>query len=114
MPVDDLPCAGAAPPDRARTCQEDKMFQEVNQIEAASIERIVRPHVLPRDHYKKVEIEPPDHQQGKIQRAQSAKLFIPLQMRLHGQRPHHGDQMQEEDDVSHKRSGDFLPKKYLE
>src|SRR5579862_696522 len=63
----------------------------------------VRIHALPWNQRDYVKVEPPDQQHREIQRPKTSMPFILMNVRLHGYRCNHRDQMYEQHDVSGKK-----------
>src|SRR5579862_3158817 len=64
--------------------------------------------VLPGEDGVEVEIEPPNQQQGEVERAEASGALIVLEVGLQGESRHHGYKVKEDDDVAAVGVGHIL------
>src|SRR5581483_8387118 len=107
MAVNDAPVSCAANPYRSHASQKYEMLHQIKKIETAAVNRRVGRNVLPGNHEKQV--QPPHQQKRKIQTADARSGFVSLDVWPHGERRHHGDEVQEQNDITHKWIRNLLP-----
>ncbi len=77
----------AATPYEEQARSEHKFLAEVEQIETPAVHRFRQLHVLPWDHNKQIQKQPPGQQQSKIERPCADRMILLPLVRLNRKRP---------------------------
>jgi hypothetical protein len=86
---------------------------EIKSVKAEAVRLRIRGNVLPRNDYKKVQIQPPGEQQDEIQRCPAPALRAVVHVWPDGHGSHERDKMKKEDDVANERIRNLSAQEYL-
>ena len=93
---------------------QHQFIAEVKQVKTSTVNLYRKLHVLPRDHNKEIQKQPPGQQQGKIERSSTDCMILLSLMRLNRNSCHHGHNVQEKNHVAAKRIGYLMSPAKLE
>ena len=98
--VENFPATLAPQPGQHQGAQKRQFLDEVQRVQIVVVGRNVGHDVLPRDDDEHVEIDPPNHHQGKIEAAETRGILILRSMRTEGKSGHQRHDVQEKDHVA--------------
>ena len=76
MEVDAAPRSLAPPPHQNQARRQHEFFADIEQVKTSAVHRFRRVHILPRDHDKQIEKQPPRKQKREIESSDSDRAII--------------------------------------